>query len=53
MPRRKRVPRGKTESPIVPKQCSICLDTISVRGLLPICDHNFCYECIYEWSKVS
>jgi len=33
--------------------CGICLQNISVRGLLPCCDHHFCSECIVEWSNTS
>jgi hypothetical protein len=58
MPRSKRVKKKlikpkkeKSFNPEEPKQCCICLDTITVIGILPVCDHNFCYECIFEWSK--
>ena len=32
--------------------CSICMDAIKCRGLLAVCNHFFCFHCIYEWSKV-
>jgi len=33
--------------------CAICLDKISVRGVLDSCQHDFCYDCIYKWSASS
>ena len=35
------------------KICSICMDAIKCRGLLAVCNHFFCFHCIYEWSKVT
>ncbi|XP_057295077.1 uncharacterized protein LOC130623590 [Hydractinia symbiolongicarpus] len=34
-----------------PQTCSICLDLVSIRGVLSLCDHWYCFACIYEWSK--
>lgn len=36
----------------IPK-CSICLDSFSDQqiGVLNPCKHNFCWECIREWSE--
>jgi len=31
--------------------CAICLDLVTSRGILSVCDHWFCFECIKEWSK--
>lgn len=33
--------------------CGICLDNVKERGVLNSCDHAFCFECIYQWSKTS
>ncbi|XP_011403498.1 PREDICTED: postreplication repair E3 ubiquitin-protein ligase RAD18-like [Amphimedon queenslandica] len=35
------------------KKCVICLDVVTVRGKIPVCDHQFCYTCIHEWSKTT
>ena len=44
----------KTEtSDTVKQQCIICLDMITSRGRLAVCNHSFCYDCIFEWSKVG
>lgn len=42
-------PKTEDES----QMCVICLDKISCRGKLGSCQHWFCFDCIYEWSKVS
>ena len=34
------------------KTCTICLDNVTCRGILSVCDHWFCFDCIHEWSKV-
>ena len=31
--------------------CSICLDFVSVRGRLEVCEHWFCFECILQWAS--
>ncbi|XP_065893367.1 PHD and RING finger domain-containing protein 1-like [Dysidea avara] len=31
--------------------CTICLGNIKFRGKLSVCRHQFCYTCIFEWSK--
>lgn len=37
------------------KQCVICLDEIKAlqRSTTNCCDHEFCFQCITTWSKVS
>lgn len=32
---------------------AICLQSVKVRGKISCCNHIFCYECIFEWSKVT
>ncbi|XP_032231291.1 uncharacterized protein LOC116614423 [Nematostella vectensis] len=31
--------------------CVICLDRVRCRGKLSVCNHWFCFPCIFEWSK--
>jgi Zinc finger, C3HC4 type (RING finger) len=31
-------------------QCSICLQAILDRTVMPTCSHEFCFECILVWS---
>ena len=33
------------------RDCTICLDTIEIRGTIDCCTHSFCYECIKQWAK--
>ncbi|XP_054160047.1 uncharacterized protein LOC128958255 [Oppia nitens] len=33
-----------------PNSCPICLQPVSNRSLTDTCLHEFCYECIHEWS---
>ncbi|XP_054159971.1 uncharacterized protein LOC128958182 [Oppia nitens] len=33
-----------------PKSCPICLTQVSNRSLADTCLHEFCYECLHEWS---
>jgi hypothetical protein len=44
------LPQIKTEDG---PQCGICLDEVSIQGLIDICKHTFCFECIRKWSDVS
>ena len=30
--------------------CSICLQPISDRTLIPACSHEFCFECLLVWT---
>jgi hypothetical protein len=30
--------------------CTICLQTIVDRALIPECSHEFCFECLMIWS---
>lgn len=37
----------------IKRECCICYgDEIDIAGLLE-CKHNFCFECIFDWSKVT
>ena len=33
-------------------QCSICLQAILDRTVMPTCSHEFCFECLLVWSGV-
>eukprot|EP01103_Thecamoeba_quadrilineata_P013430 TRINITY_DN3730_c0_g1_i1.p1 TRINITY_DN3730_c0_g1~~TRINITY_DN3730_c0_g1_i1.p1 ORF type:complete len:247 (-),score=37.40 TRINITY_DN3730_c0_g1_i1:93-833(-) len=44
---------AKAESLEEGPQCGICLDNISIRGIIDICNHTFCFDCIHKWSDVS
>ena len=33
------------------RKCSICLETISERTQPVSCQHIYCMECIYGWTK--
>lgn len=33
------------------KTCGICLDVVSLFGMLPNCQHSFCFSCIKEWRQ--
>jgi hypothetical protein len=32
------------------EQCTICLQPIVDRTLVPTCSHEFCFECLMVWS---
>eukprot|EP01098_Paradermamoeba_levis_P007927 TRINITY_DN3304_c0_g6_i1.p3 TRINITY_DN3304_c0_g6~~TRINITY_DN3304_c0_g6_i1.p3 ORF type:complete len:107 (-),score=5.64 TRINITY_DN3304_c0_g6_i1:251-571(-) len=34
------------------EECGICREPISSEHATLICPHQFCFECIFEWSKV-
>ena len=33
------------------RDCVICLEEITERGVIDSCTHSFCYECISMWGK--
>ncbi|KAH7907591.1 hypothetical protein BJ138DRAFT_1159780 [Hygrophoropsis aurantiaca] len=33
--------------------CSICLQSLVDRAVIPTCSHEFCFECILLWSEQS
>jgi len=37
----------------VDDQCSICLQRLSDRTLIPRCSHEFCFECLVIWAGTS
>ena len=34
-------------------ECAICLGTVEKAGKIDSCIHEFCFECILKWSKVT
>eukprot|EP01102_Stenamoeba_stenopodia_P017321 TRINITY_DN618_c0_g2_i7.p1 TRINITY_DN618_c0_g2~~TRINITY_DN618_c0_g2_i7.p1 ORF type:complete len:381 (+),score=116.36 TRINITY_DN618_c0_g2_i7:311-1453(+) len=42
---------GVMEAPM----CSVCYEDLqdSTRGITDICEHLFCFPCIYDWSKIT
>jgi len=37
----------------VDNQCSICLQQLTDRTLIPRCSHEFCFECLVIWTGMS
>ncbi|KAI0073978.1 hypothetical protein K474DRAFT_1665964 [Panus rudis PR-1116 ss-1] len=35
------------------EQCSICLQPIADRTVIPTCSHEFCFECLLIWTDQS
>ncbi|PSR77428.1 hypothetical protein PHLCEN_2v7859 [Hermanssonia centrifuga] len=33
--------------------CSICLQPVSDRTVIPACSHDFCFECLLVWTEQS
>jgi hypothetical protein len=31
--------------------CTICLQPIADRAVIPTCSHEFCFECLMIWSR--
>ncbi|KAF8884665.1 hypothetical protein BD779DRAFT_1612096 [Infundibulicybe gibba] len=46
------VPEDPDESSLE-NQCSICLQPIVDRTVIPTCSHEFCFECLLLWSEQS
>jgi hypothetical protein len=43
----------KEEKEDVDNQCSICLQQLTDRTLIPRCSHEFCFECLVIWTGMS
>jgi hypothetical protein len=39
-----------TEGEVDDEHCTICLQPIVDRTLVPTCSHEFCFECLMVWS---
>ncbi|OCH91977.1 hypothetical protein OBBRIDRAFT_791730 [Obba rivulosa] len=35
------------------EQCSICLQPLADRTIIPVCSHEFCFECLLVWTEQS
>ncbi|EPQ52985.1 hypothetical protein GLOTRDRAFT_111805, partial [Gloeophyllum trabeum ATCC 11539] len=35
------------------EQCSICLQRLEDRTVIPTCSHEFCFECLLVWAEQS
>ncbi|EMD36012.1 hypothetical protein CERSUDRAFT_96236 [Gelatoporia subvermispora B] len=35
------------------EQCSICLQPLADRTIIPKCSHEFCFECLLVWTEQS
>lgn len=42
---------GPADSP--PPNCAICLGICTNKCFTDCCLHQFCFNCLLEWSKVS
>lgn len=47
----KAVRPGPADSP--PPNCAICLGTCTNKCFTDCCMHQFCFNCLLEWSKVN
>ncbi|KAF7290813.1 Ring finger domain protein [Mycena indigotica] len=46
-------PETKIEEEEDSDRCSICLQDIIDRTLVPICSHEFCFDCLLLWTDQS
>ncbi len=35
------------------EHCSICLQPLVDRTVIPACSHEFCFECLLVWTGIS
>ncbi|KAF9653602.1 hypothetical protein BDM02DRAFT_3182613 [Thelephora ganbajun] len=45
--------KEEEEEEDVDNQCSICLQRLTDRTLIPRCSHEFCFECLVIWADQS
>jgi hypothetical protein len=38
------------ETEVDEDHCTICLQAIADRAVIPTCSHEFCFECLMIWS---
>jgi hypothetical protein len=41
---------SEPETEVDEDHCTICLQAIADRTLVPTCSHEFCFECLMVWS---
>ena len=46
-------PKTDAKSPLPNDVCPICRDAINNRSTPNECKHQFCYQCLFEWSLRS
>jgi hypothetical protein len=46
----KQSPKSSRTGTVLEDNCTICLQAIVDRTVIPVCSHEFCYECILVWS---
>ena len=46
------MPHAEKDDPFE-RKCSICLETMNVRTQPVSCQHMYCMECIYGWTKYN
>lgn len=45
---------GDDEPEVDPEEmCSICLQQVEDRTVIPKCSHEFCFECLLVWTGES
>ena len=42
--------KAEDDSDIEGEHCSICLQPMSDRTVIPACSHEFCFECLLVWT---
>ena len=51
LPERRREP--SEESSDRTNACGMCLTSVDERGVLNVCDHLFCFQCITRWARTE
>lgn len=44
---------GGDESEVEEDNCSICLQELVDRTVIPKCSHEFCFECLLVWTGIE
>jgi hypothetical protein len=44
-------PESEVEIEVDEEHCTICLQPIADRAVIPTCSHEFCFECLMIWSR--
>ncbi|KAI0300706.1 hypothetical protein B0F90DRAFT_1722579 [Multifurca ochricompacta] len=46
-------PEAEVDVDVDEDHCTICLQSIVDRTVIPTCSHEFCFECLMVWSEQS
>ncbi|KAG8215641.1 hypothetical protein J3R82DRAFT_7511 [Butyriboletus roseoflavus] len=46
-------PKESDSDDLNQEHCTICLQSFLDRTIVPVCAHEFCFECIFLWSEQS